>query len=194
MEALRAPPPAPGPLKQPHKLPNVPTLSTRTQEYSLVEALKARRVTKPVVAWVSGTCARLFTSEVQFGHAGAKSGGEAESAQVRCGWGRPPGLHLAPCPARRSLPCPTPCPGKPASTCMHLWHPPTPAGQERGPPGGGGHRPRVLRGSGGGHQARSRASAGWGASVPPQGSCPGRTRGSCLGGCVLAPGWCLPDL
>lgn len=54
-----------------------------TDEYSLVEALKARRVTKPVVAWVSGTCARLFTSEVQFGHAGAKSGGEAESAQAK---------------------------------------------------------------------------------------------------------------
>lgn len=51
-------------------------------EYSLVEALKEQRVTKPVVAWVSGTCAKLFTSEVQFGHAGAKSGGQAESAQV----------------------------------------------------------------------------------------------------------------
>ncbi|XP_030539955.1 ATP-citrate synthase beta chain protein 2 [Rhodamnia argentea] len=50
-------------------------------EYSLVEALKQGKVTKPVVAWVSGTCARLFKSEVQFGHAGAKSGGELESAQ-----------------------------------------------------------------------------------------------------------------
>ncbi|KAM0954507.1 putative ATP citrate synthase [Dioscorea sansibarensis] len=50
-------------------------------EYSLVEALKAGKVHKPVVAWVSGTCARLFKSEVQFGHAGAKSGGELESAQ-----------------------------------------------------------------------------------------------------------------
>ncbi len=38
-------------------------------EYSLVEALQQRRVQKPVVAWVSGTCARLFKSEVQFGHA-----------------------------------------------------------------------------------------------------------------------------
>ena len=41
-----------------------------------MEALKTRRVTKPVVAWVSGTCAKLFKSEVQFGHAGAKSGGD----------------------------------------------------------------------------------------------------------------------
>ncbi len=38
-------------------------------EYSLVEAMKQGKVTKPVVAWVSGTCARLFKSEVQFGHA-----------------------------------------------------------------------------------------------------------------------------
>ncbi len=38
-------------------------------EYSLVEALQQDRVHKPVVAWVSGTCARLFKSEVQFGHA-----------------------------------------------------------------------------------------------------------------------------
>ncbi|CAL8991124.1 unnamed protein product [Prunus brigantina] len=52
-------------------------------EYSLVEALKQGKVSKPVVAWVSGTCARLFKSEVQFGHAGAKSGGELESAQAK---------------------------------------------------------------------------------------------------------------
>lgn len=51
-------------------------------EYGLVEAMKAGAVTKPVVAWVSGTCAKLFKSEVQFGHAGARSGGDAESAQV----------------------------------------------------------------------------------------------------------------
>ncbi|KVH90172.1 ATP-citrate lyase/succinyl-CoA ligase [Cynara cardunculus var. scolymus] len=82
-------------------------------EYSLVEALKSGKINKPVCAWVSGTCARLFKSEVQFGHAvslllyfpilcgwiifqislimlnissnnqGAKSGGEMESAQAK---------------------------------------------------------------------------------------------------------------
>lgn len=52
-------------------------------EYGLVEAMKAGAVTKPVVAWVSGTCAKLFKSEVQFGHAGARSGGDAESAQAK---------------------------------------------------------------------------------------------------------------
>ena len=50
-----------------------------------VEALRKGQVTKPVVAWVSGTCAKLFKSEVQFGHAGAKSGGDMESAQVCLG-------------------------------------------------------------------------------------------------------------
>jgi len=48
-------------------------------EYSLVEALKEGKVNKPVVAWVSGTCARLFKSEVQFGH--AVSGAEELSKQ-----------------------------------------------------------------------------------------------------------------
>ena len=48
-----------------------------------MDALKEGRIKKPVVAWVSGTCAKLFKSEVQFGHAGAKSGGQAESAQAR---------------------------------------------------------------------------------------------------------------
>eukprot|EP00899_Mesostigma_viride_P016394 jgi/Mesvir1/24756/Mv22014-RA.1 len=52
-------------------------------EYSLVAALKSGVIKKPVIAWVSGTCARLFKSEVQFGHAGAKSGGDEESAQAK---------------------------------------------------------------------------------------------------------------
>lgn len=47
-------------------------------EYSLVEALKQGKVSKPVVAWVSGTCARLFKSEVQFGH--------AVSCHLSCSW------------------------------------------------------------------------------------------------------------
>lgn len=54
-----------------------------TDEYSLVNALKEGKVTKPVVAWVSGTCAKLFKSEVQFGHAGARSTGESDSAQAK---------------------------------------------------------------------------------------------------------------
>lgn len=53
-------------------------------EYEVVRALKEKRITKPVVSWVSGTCAKWFNaSEVQFGHAGAKSGAADESAEAK---------------------------------------------------------------------------------------------------------------
>jgi ATP citrate (pro-S)-lyase len=53
-------------------------------EYDVVRALQEKQVSKPVVAWVTGTCAKWFNaSEVQFGHAGAKSGGEDESAEAK---------------------------------------------------------------------------------------------------------------
>merc|ERR1712137_58434 len=53
-------------------------------EYGVVEAMRDGRITKPVVAWVSGTCASMLKTEVQFGHAGAKSGGSNnESAEAK---------------------------------------------------------------------------------------------------------------
>eukprot|EP00736_Rhodelphis_marinus_P013809 Rmarinus@m.12153 len=52
-------------------------------EYKICDLLSAGKVTKPVVAWVSGTCANMFPTEVQFGHAGAKSGGKGESAEEK---------------------------------------------------------------------------------------------------------------
>lgn len=33
------------------------------EEYRIVEAIESKRVTKPVVAWCIGTCAKMFTSE-----------------------------------------------------------------------------------------------------------------------------------
>lgn len=43
-------------------------------EYLIADELASRSITKPLVAWVSGTCAPWFNAaEVQFGHAGAKS-------------------------------------------------------------------------------------------------------------------------
>ncbi len=54
-----------------------------TDEYAIAEAIKSKDITKPVVAWVTGTCAAIFPSEVQFGHAGAKSGSLKESAQEK---------------------------------------------------------------------------------------------------------------
>ena len=42
-----------------------------TQEYEIVENLNNGKLTKPVVAWCTGTCASAFKTEIQFGHAGA---------------------------------------------------------------------------------------------------------------------------
>jgi ATP citrate (pro-S)-lyase len=38
-------------------------------EYQICDALKSKRITKPMVAWCIGTCASIFPFEVQFGHA-----------------------------------------------------------------------------------------------------------------------------
>jgi len=35
-----------------------------SEEYKIVEAIESKRITKPVVAWCIGTCAKMFTSEV----------------------------------------------------------------------------------------------------------------------------------
>jgi ATP citrate (pro-S)-lyase len=52
-------------------------------EYDIVEAKKSKKLTKPLIAWCIGTCAKVFPSEVQFGHAGAKSGKQAETADAK---------------------------------------------------------------------------------------------------------------
>lgn len=44
------------------------------------EAIKSGVITKPIVAWCIGTCADMFTTDVQFGHAGASAGAAAETA------------------------------------------------------------------------------------------------------------------
>jgi len=54
-----------------------------TDEYAIVEALKKKQVTKPLVIWVTGTCAKAFKTDVQFGHAGARAKSETESAYAK---------------------------------------------------------------------------------------------------------------
>ena len=39
-------------------------------EYEIVRALQEKKITKPLVIWVTGTCAKAFKTEVQFGHGG----------------------------------------------------------------------------------------------------------------------------
>ena len=52
-------------------------------EYEIAEALKTKKITKPLVIWVTGTCSKAFKTEVQFGHAGAKAGNEVETADAK---------------------------------------------------------------------------------------------------------------
>jgi ATP-citrate lyase alpha-subunit len=52
-------------------------------EYRIIQALKAGRITKPLVAWVTGTCAPVLPASVQFGHAGAKADTKKETAQAK---------------------------------------------------------------------------------------------------------------
>ena len=54
-----------------------------TEEYIICDALKSGRLFKPLVAWCIGTCANMFTSEVQFGHAGASANSEKETAVAK---------------------------------------------------------------------------------------------------------------
>ena len=53
------------------------------EEYAIIDAKKRGKFKKPIVMWVSGTCAKMFQGEVQFGHAGAKTGKQQESADAK---------------------------------------------------------------------------------------------------------------
>ncbi|MDD1754443.1 MAG: ATP citrate synthase [Methanothrix sp.] len=52
-------------------------------EYRIIQALKTGKITKPLVAWVTGTCSPVLPASVQFGHAGAKADTEKETAQAK---------------------------------------------------------------------------------------------------------------
>jgi succinyl-CoA synthetase alpha subunit len=52
-------------------------------EYEIAESLRKKRITKPLVIWVTGTCSKAFKTEVQFGHAGAKAGCDEETADAK---------------------------------------------------------------------------------------------------------------
>ncbi|KAG6459189.1 hypothetical protein O3G_MSEX011249 [Manduca sexta] len=53
------------------------------EEYHVCRAIKDGIIKKPIVAWCIGTCSDMFTSEVQFGHAGSLAGSEMEKAAVK---------------------------------------------------------------------------------------------------------------
>ncbi|PKI83816.1 ATP citrate synthase [Malassezia vespertilionis] len=53
------------------------------EEYRVIDAVKQGRITKPIVAWAIGTCADMFATEVQFGHAGSMANSTAETAVAK---------------------------------------------------------------------------------------------------------------
>ena len=52
-------------------------------EYEIVDALKRKEIRKPLVIWVTGTCAKAFKTDIQFGHAGAKAETDLEGADTK---------------------------------------------------------------------------------------------------------------
>ncbi|KAJ3480729.1 hypothetical protein NLG97_g8000 [Lecanicillium saksenae] len=53
------------------------------EEYKVIDAVKKGIITKPIVAWAIGTCASMFKTEVQFGHAGSLANSLLETAATK---------------------------------------------------------------------------------------------------------------
>jgi ATP citrate (pro-S)-lyase len=49
----------------------------------VIDAVEKGIIKKPIVAWAIGTCAKMFTTEVQFGHAGSMAKSELETADAK---------------------------------------------------------------------------------------------------------------
>jgi ATP citrate (pro-S)-lyase len=64
------------------------------EEYRVIEAVKKGIITKPIVAWAIGTCASMFKTEVQFGHAGASANSQLETAVYKNNAMREAGIHV----------------------------------------------------------------------------------------------------
>ena len=54
-----------------------------TAEYEIADAVRSGRIKKPLVMWVTGTCAKVLPGQVQFGHAGAKADSAIETADAK---------------------------------------------------------------------------------------------------------------
>lgn len=66
------------------------------EEYEVCRALRDGRIAKPLVAWCIGTCASMFSSEVQFGHAGACANADRETAVAKNRALAEAGAHVPP--------------------------------------------------------------------------------------------------
>lgn len=64
------------------------------EEYEVCKAIEDRKITKPIVAWCIGTCSSMFSSEVQFGHAGACANSDRELSSTKNAALRAAGAHV----------------------------------------------------------------------------------------------------
>ncbi|KAI9158586.1 ATP-citrate synthase subunit 1 [Paramyrothecium foliicola] len=64
------------------------------EEYKVIDAVKKGIITKPIVAWAIGTCASMFKTEVQFGHAGSFANSQLETAAMKNQTMREAGIHV----------------------------------------------------------------------------------------------------
>ncbi|OTB01043.1 hypothetical protein M426DRAFT_14898 [Hypoxylon sp. CI-4A] len=64
------------------------------EEYKVIDAVKQGVITKPIVAWAIGTCASMFKTEVQFGHAGSFANSQLETAAMKNKQMREAGFHV----------------------------------------------------------------------------------------------------
>ncbi|XP_067933516.1 ATP-citrate synthase-like isoform X2 [Watersipora subatra] len=53
------------------------------EEYEICKAIKDGRISKKIICWCIGTCAKMFNSDVQFGHAGASANADSETATAK---------------------------------------------------------------------------------------------------------------
>ena len=64
------------------------------EEYKVIEAVKAGKIKKPIIAWCIGTIAKHYDSGVQFGHAGASANDDRETAETKNAAMKAVGIHV----------------------------------------------------------------------------------------------------
>jgi citrate synthase len=64
------------------------------EEYKVIDAVKNGVITKPIIAWAIGTCASMFKTEVQFGHAGSFANSQLETAAMKNKMMKEAGIHV----------------------------------------------------------------------------------------------------
>ncbi len=64
------------------------------EEYKVIEAVKAGKIKKPIIAWCIGTIAKHYDSGVQFGHAGASANDDRETAESKNAAMKAVGIHV----------------------------------------------------------------------------------------------------